>query len=218
MSDIQFFAEVLFPALLDGTLVTLALIATAAPFGFLTGVLIAVGRTYGNPQIAYLCRSYVVFFKGCPLILLLLILYYGLPSLGIKFSPFVAAVIGFILCNGAYNSEYIRGSLSSVKEGQMIAAQALGMTRMQAIRAIVLPQALRRALPGILNEFIYLIKYSSLAYMVTVIELTGAGKIVAARYFDFFEVFAIVGLIYLIIVSVATVAVGVIEKKIAYPV
>jgi polar amino acid transport system permease protein len=126
-------------------------------------------------------------------------------------------VIGFILCNGAYNSEYIRGAMLSVKDGQMVAAQALGMTRWQAVRVIVLPQAIRRALPGLSNEWIYLIKYSSLAYMITVIELSGAGKLVATKYFMYTESFLVIGAVYLFLVTLTTLAVSAIEKKYAVP-
>jgi len=217
MNEIDFFAGILLPALMEGAVVTLKLIAVSAPFGFLAGIGIAVGRTYGNHLTSFLCRLYIIFFKGCPLLLLLIILYFGLPSVGITLSAFTAAVIGFILCNGAYNSEYIRGAIQSVKEGQMIAAEALGMTRLQAIRYIILPQALRRAIPGISNEFIYLIKYSSLAYMITLIEITGAGKVIAARYFTFMEVFLVVGLFYLVLVSIATLILNRLEKKLAIP-
>ena len=122
-----------------------------------------------------------VFFKGCPLLVVLFLIYFGLPSLGLTLSAFTAAVIGFVLCNAAYNSEYIRGAISSIKDGQMVAARALGMTKRQAIESVILPQAMRRAIPGLSNEFIYLIKYSSLAYMITVIELSGAAKIAATK-------------------------------------
>lgn len=218
MIEASFFTEVLLPPLIKGGVISLELIALAAPFGLLMGIAIAVGRTYGGRLVSQACRLYVIFIKGCPLLLLLFILYFGLPSLGIVFTPFVAAVIGFILCNGAYNSEYIRGALLSIKEGQMIAASALGMTRAQAIRHIILPQALRRAIPGISNEFIYLIKYSSLAYMITVVELTGAGKLVATKYFTFTETFMVVGAVYLVLVTFTTIAANYLEKRYAVPV
>lgn len=217
MTEADFFLEILLPALLSGAVISLQLILLSAPFGFLLGTSIAVGRTYGGRLLSFLCKLYVIFFKGTPLLLLLFILYFGLPSVGIVFEPFVAAVIGFILCNGAYNSEYIRGALLSVKEGQITAAQALGMTKFQAIKNIILPQALRRAIPGVSNEFIYLIKYSSLAYLITVPELTGAGADIASKYFAYFEAFAMVGVFYLIMVTVATIAVNWLEKRTAIP-
>ncbi len=217
MDTAAYFSVVLGPALVKGLWTTLALIAWTAPFGLLLGTGIAVGRQYGGPILSRLCRAYVVFIKGTPLLLLLFILYFGLPSIGITFSAFVASVLGFVLCNAAYNSEYIRGGIKSVKEGQITAAQALGMTRMQSVREIVLPQALRRAIPGLSNEFIYLIKYSSLAYMITLIELSGAGKLAATKYFTYTETFLAIGMVYLVLVSITTLAVHLLEKRVSIP-
>ena len=101
--------------------------------------------------------------------------------------------------------------------GCIIAAEALGMTRFKAILYIILPQALRRATSGCSNEIIYLIKYSSLAFMVTCVELTGAGKIIASRYFEYTEVFIVVGAIYLLMVSVVTKALNRLEKRLEIP-
>ena len=217
MDNITFIREILFPPVLEGALVTLKLIALSIPLGLISGILIAVGRVYGNKLISSFCTIYTLFFRGTPLLVQLFILYFGLPSIGIFFSPFTAAVIGFILCSGAYHSEYIRGAIQSIKEGQMMAAEALGMTRTNAILYIILPQALRRAIPGCSNEIIYLIKYSSLAFMVTCVELTGAGKIIASRYFAYTEVFLVVGAIYLLMVSVVTKALNMLEKKLEIP-
>ncbi len=217
MENITFIREILLPPVLEGTLVTLKLIASSIPLGLILGILVAVGRVYGNKFISSFCAVYTLFFRGTPLLIQLFILYFGFPSIGIFFSPFAAAVIGFILCSGAYHSEYIRGAIQSIKTGQMMAAEALGMTRSKAILYIILPQALRRAIPGCSNEIIYLIKYSSLAFMVTCVELTGAGKIIASRYFEFTLVFAVVGAIYLLIVSVVTKVLNMLEKKLEIP-
>jgi len=99
----------------------------------------------------------------------------------------------------------------------MTAAKALGMTKTQAVLYVIIPQALRKALPGVSNEFIYLIKYSSLAYVVALIELTGAAKIVASKYFLYFDAFAAVGLFYLVLVTIATCVINALEKKYAIP-
>jgi len=214
--DANFLFSILLPALWDGLLITLKLIVLSAPFGLAFGILLAVGRVYGGTGINLLCRLFVGFVKGCPLILLLFILYFGLPSVGITMTALMASVTGFICCNSAYNSEYIRGAILSVKEGQLIAASALGMTKAQAIRYVVLPQALRRAIPGLSNEFIYLIKYSSLAYMITLIELTGAGKLVFSKYFEP-DVFLMIGIVYLALVTITTFGANAIEKKFAVP-
>jgi len=217
MENLTFIREILLPPLLEGTVVTLKLIVASIPLGLILGILIAVGRVYGNRLISSFCTVYTLFFRGTPLLVQLFILYFGFPSIGIFFSPFAAAVIGFILCSGAYHSEYIRGAIQSIKTGQMMAAEALGMTRAKAILYIILPQALRRAIPGCSNEIIYLVKYSSLAFMVTCVELTGAGKIIASRYFAYTEVFLVIGIIYLLMVSVVTKVLNMLEKKLEIP-
>ncbi|GAI52527.1 unnamed protein product, partial [marine sediment metagenome] len=140
MDNITFIREIVFPPVLEGALVTLKLIALSIPLGLISGILIAVGRVYGNKLISSFCTVYTLFFRGTPLLVQLFILYFGFPSIGIFFSPFAAAVIGFILCSGAYHSEYIRGAIQSIKIGQMMAAEALGMTRAKAILYIILPQ------------------------------------------------------------------------------
>ncbi len=217
MIDLYFIQDVLLPPLIEGVLVTIKLIILSIPSGLVLGILIAVGRVYGNKFISSLCAVYTMFFRGTPLLVQLFIIYYALPSIGIFFSPFVAAVIGFILCSGAYHSEYIRGAIQSIKTGQMMAAEALGMSRIKAVLYIILPQALRRAIPGCSNEIIYLIKYSSLAFMVTCVELTGAGKIIATRHFKYTEVFLVVGIIYLVVVSIVTKFLNILEKKLRIP-
>ncbi len=217
MDQLVFVTDILLPALWQGLIVTLELIACTAPFGVLVGIAVAVGRVYGSRPVQYLARAYVAFFKGCPLLLLLFILYFGLPSIGISLSAFAASVLGFIFCNSAYDSECIRGAIKSIKEGQFTAGLALGMGKWQVIRHVILPQALRRAIPGLVNEFVYLIKYSSLAYMITVIELTGAGKMVATRYFTYNETFLVIGLVYLALVTLTTIGAHVLEHRVAIP-
>lgn len=196
---------------------TIKLVFWSIPIGLTLGIIVAIGRVYGNLLVSFLSKSYIIFFRGTPLLIQLFILYYGFPSIGIYFSPFVSAVIGFVLCSSSYHAEYIRGAIQSIKSGQLLAAQALGMTKMGAVLNIILPQALRRAIPGCSNEIIYLIKYSSLAFMVTCIELTGAGKIIASRYFTYTEVFLVIGAIYLIIVSLATKILNILENKLSFP-
>jgi polar amino acid transport system permease protein len=162
-------------------------------------------------------NAYVALFRGIPLVVQLFIWYFGLPYIGIYLSPFTAAVLGFSLCSGAYHSEYIRGALLSIKRGQMLAAQSLGFHKVQMIFSIILLQAIRRALPGCGNEIIYLIKYSSLAYMITCIELTGQGKILASNSFKYTEVFLMIGACYLVMTSVAALILGRLEDRLRLP-
>jgi polar amino acid transport system permease protein len=160
---------------------------------------------------------FVALFRGIPLVVQLFIWYFGLPYLKIYLTPFIASVVGFSLCNGAYHSEYVRGALLSIKRGQMLAAQSLGFTKVQMIFSIILPQAIRRALPGCGNEIIYLIKYSSLAYMITCIELTGQGKILASNSFKYTEIFMIIGACYLAMTSVASIVLHHVEDRLQIP-
>jgi len=145
-----------YPHLLAGLAVTLELIACSAPLGLVIGIVIAVSRAYGGPIFSPLAYIYQIIFRGTPLLLQLFVIYYGLPRLGVVFSPLTAAIIGFGLCSGAYHSEYFRGALLSIPIGQMEAARALGMGKLQTIRSIILPQMIRRAIPGCSNEITYL--------------------------------------------------------------
>jgi polar amino acid transport system permease protein len=217
MMDMQFYWHRLIPALNEGLLVSIALILPASLGGITVGIAVGSLRAYANPLLKSVANGYAVLFRGTPLVVQLFILYFGLPNLGIYLEPYSAALLGFILCSGAYHSEYIRGSLFSIKKGQLAAAHALGFSTLKALLWIIIPQAVRRALPGCGNEFIYLIKYSSLAYIVTCVELTGHAKIIASRTFRFTEAFMVAGLYYLIMVTVATFALRKLENKLAIP-
>lgn len=215
--DIAFFTQELLPALNKGLLMSLALIVPASTLGFIGGVALGCARAFGSPWLRALGNGYTALLRGVPLAIQLMLIYYALPKLGIYFAPYGAALTSFILCTAAYQSEYIRGALLSIKQGQIMAAEALGFTRIQTIFWIVVPQAARRALPGCGNEIIYLIKYSSLAYLVTCMELMGEGKVVASDTFRFTEVFLAVGAYYLIMVSVATAILNALERRYAVP-
>ncbi len=211
------FYQQLFAGLNQGLKMTIALIIPAAIGGVLLGILAGTLRTYGNIWVRRFGNAYAAAFRGTPLVVQLFILYYGLPNIGIYLSPYAAAVTGFILCSGAYQSEYVRGALYSIKKGQYLGAQALGLSSFQTVFWIIIPQAIRRAIHGCGNELIYLIKYSSLAYIVTCMELTGEGNTVATEYFRFTEVFLVVGVYYLVLVSLAMVLLKQVEKWLEIP-
>jgi len=211
-----FFQE-LFEALNRGLIMSMALIIPCAVGGFLVGIIAGCLRAFGDPLIRRVCDAYAAVFRGTPLVVQLFILYFGFPNIGIYLTPYAAAVTGFILCSGAYQSEYVRGALLSIKRNQYFGAQALGLTKFQSIFWIIVPQAMRKALPGCGNEVIYLIKYSSLAYIVTFMELTGEGKTLATEYFRFTEVFAVIGLYYLALVSMAILVLKKVEKAVHIP-
>ena len=205
------------PQLGEGLLVTLRLILVAAPVGLAVGFAIGLIRVYGNRLARGLATTYQLTFRGVPLIVQLFILYYGLPRIGVTLSPFAAAALGFILCSGAYHSEYVRSAILSVPDGQMDAGRSIGMSVRQTVIHIILPQVFRRALPGCSNEIVYLIKYSSLAYLVTLVDLTGQGRLIAYASFRFFETFFVVGLIYVALVALATSLLRLVERRLRIP-
>ncbi|XPV76484.1 MAG: amino acid ABC transporter permease [Desulfovibrio sp.] len=212
MIDVAFYTERALPALNEGLLWSISLIIPSAIFGLLIGIVTGTIRAAGPMWLRKIGDLYAALFRGTPLVMQLMFIYYGLPNFGIYLEPYWAAVTGFMLCSGAYNSEYIRGALLSIKRGQVLAAQALGFSTFRTMTCIIIPQALRRALPGCGNEIIYLIKYSSLAYVVTFMELTGEAKNLATRSFRFTEVFLAVGMYYLFLVTIATWILHKVEK------
>ncbi len=203
MKELFFLQPDILSALARGLVVSVQLIIPSTIFGVIIGVTVGALRFYGNTTVKTIGDAFVLVFRGFPLVVQLFIWYFGLPYIGIYLTPFVASVLGFSLCSGAYQSEYVRGAFRSVKTGQMLAAQALGFSRIKMIFFVTLPQAFRRALPGCGNEIIYLIKYSSLAYMITCIELTGEGKVIASDSFRYTETFLVIGAIYLVLTSAA---------------
>ena len=217
MSDfISFFAQSL-PKLLDGLSITLFLTFLSLILGFLLGISLALGRIYTPKIISWLCIGYIEIIRGTPLLVQLFILYFGLPSVGIRLTPITAAVIGLSLNSGAYQAEYLRGSIQSIKSGQMIAARSLGMTKTQAVAHVILPQALRTSIPAWSNELIYLLKYTSIAYIIQVVELTAEGKFIAADTFRYLEIFTMIAIIYLSLTVLFTEIIDRIEHRIRIP-
>ena len=210
------YGEIL-PALNRGIVLSFQLIVPAAVLGFAGGLALGCLRTFGTPWMRVLGNAYTAIIRGVPLAVQLMMIYFALPKIGIYFEPYGAALLSFILCSAAYHSEYIRGALLSIKQGQFKAAQALGFTTLQTVFWIIAPQAARRALPGCGNEIVYLVKYSSLAYLVTCMELMGEGKVVASDTFRFTEVFLVVGAYYLVMVTIATWILHWLEKRYRIP-
>jgi polar amino acid transport system permease protein len=217
MEELAYIQHTVIPSLMQGLGVSVLLILPSAVCGLFLGIAAGTLQVFGSPMAQSLVKGFVLIFRGFPLIIQLYLWYFGLARIGIFLSPYMASVLGFSLCSAAYHSEYIRGALLSIKHGQAAAAHALGFTRLQTLLSVILPQAMRRALPGCGNEIIYLIKYSSLAYMVTCIELTGKAKILASASFKYIEVFMIVGAVYLFLVSLASFLLSRLEARLAIP-
>jgi polar amino acid transport system permease protein len=202
--DTAFLLERIIPALNRGLLVTIQLVIPSMILGFAGGVALGAVRAFGRPWLRRAGDIYTAVFRGVPLIIQLFILYNALPKLDIYLNGFEAAVLGFIMCSAAYHSEYIRGALLSIRLGQIRAAQALGFSGLDLLLYIVIPQALRRALPGCGNEIIYLIKYSSLAYMTTCVDLTAEARNLASHTYRNQEIFLVCGIYYLTLTSLAS--------------
>jgi polar amino acid transport system permease protein len=220
--QMHFIMNEVVPGLNEGLLVSVKIIVPSALLGLALGVLVGVIRVFGRPWLVRICEVYVSLFRGTPLVVQLFFWYFALPYVAvgdfrIVLGPMEASIVGFMLCSGAYHSEYIRGGLNSIKGGQLKAAYALGMTPITTIREVILPQAFRRALPGCGNEIIYLVKYSSLASIITVNELTGVGRGIAKATWKNTEVFLVVGVYYLVLVTVATILLKKLEKRLHIP-
>ncbi|MDR1870922.1 MAG: amino acid ABC transporter permease [Deltaproteobacteria bacterium] len=236
MGTWEFYVTVLAPALNKGFWLSVKIIVPSTLLGVAIGVLAGAGRAAGPKWLKRILDLYVSIFRGTPLVVQLMMWYYGLPSLTLLLEPilkplgwpeftwrifllkpYAAAVLGFSLCSGAYQSEYIRGALLSIRRGQYLAAESLGFTRLQTFWHVTAPMALRRAVPGCGNEIIYLIKYSSLAVLVTLQELTGEAKQIASLYFRHLECYLLVALYYLVLVTIATFLLRRLEKSLAVP-
>lgn len=208
------------PRLSQGLLLTLELTALSMALGAVLGLVLAVLRVYGRGPLypAYLLASgYVHLFRGTPLLVQLMTIYFGLPTVGVRFSPFVAGILALTLNTAAYQAEYFRGAIQSVRAGQMQAALALGLSRLQAIRYVVLPQALRLVIPPWSNELIYMVKGSAVVYLIGVAELMGQAKTIAARTFRNFEVYIVVALFYLALIFVLTLLLRWVERRAHVP-
>lgn len=140
MVELSPFYQDLFTSLNRGLVMSIALIVPSAVGGVLIGIFAGAIRTYGNRVIRTIGDGYAAVFRGTPLVIQLFVLYFGLPNIGIYLSPYIAAVLGFTLCSGAYQSEYVRGALLSIKSGQYLGGQALGMTTLQTIVWIIIPR------------------------------------------------------------------------------
>ena len=188
------------PAMLDGTLITLELTAVGLGMGLVLGLLAGLGRVYGSRTLRWLSVAYIELFRGTPLLVQLFLIYYGLPGLGITFSRLDAAFLALGLNSGAYQAEYLRGALLAVGQGQMLAGRAVGLTRWQAIRLVILPQALRLMIPSWSNEPVALLKSTAIAFLVAVPELMARAKSVAAQTYDPIGAYLAAAVIYLVIV------------------
>ena len=190
------------PFLLKGAYFTVFLSLGGMFFGLLIGFGLALMRLSAIKLLSWTARVYVSFFRGTPLLVQLFMIYYGLPQLGIELDPLPAALIGFSLNMAAYACEILRAAISSIDRGQWEAAASIGMTRGQAMRRAILPQAARTALPPLGNSFISLVKDTALAATIQVPELFRQAQLITARTFEIFTMYLAAALIYWVLASV----------------
>lgn len=200
--DLQYIIE-LMPILLKYLGVTMEM----ALWGFLFAIILALGlalvRVFKIPFIQHLASLYISFFRGTPLLVQLFLLYYGLPQfmpILIGLDAFTASIIGLSLHFSAYMAESIRAAILGIDKSQMEACLSLGMTRLQAMKRIILPQASRVATPSLMNYFIDMIKSTSLAFTLGVTEIMAKAQMEASSSFKFFESFLAVAVIYWLVV------------------
>ncbi|MCI0336182.1 MAG: ABC transporter substrate-binding protein/permease [Acidobacteria bacterium] len=160
------------------------------------GLALALMNLYGPRLVSWLAKAYVELFRGTPLLIQLYLIFYGLPNIGIKLSPLVAAVVGLGLNYAAYEAENYRAGIQSIPRGQMEAALSLGMTRGQSLRHVIVPQAMRLVIPPVTNDFISLFKDSSIVSVITMVELTKVYGQLASTYYDYIGVGILTAAIY----------------------
>nr|WP_244877068.1 amino acid ABC transporter permease [Carnobacterium mobile] len=167
---------------------------------------------YGPKWVTWIIQLYIYIMRGTPLLLQLMVIFFGLPIIGITFDRFTAAILAFLLNYTAYYAEIFRGGILSIPIGQFEAIKVLGMGKFQGFKRIIIPQVFRIVLPSIGNEVISLVKDTSLVYILGLSELLRAGQIAANTYASLLP-FAAVGIIYLLLTGIITVALNFIETK-----
>lgn len=187
------------PLLGKGALMTMQISLLAMLLAIVVGLLVALLRLYAPQPLSGLAVSFVEVFRGTPLLIQLYLIFYGLPHLGIRFDPFTAAVLGLGLNYGASEAENYRAGILSIPRAQMDAAQALGMSWWQSLQNIILPQAVRVVIPPVTNDFIALLKDSSLVSVISMVELTTMYGQLASTYFDYLGIGLLTAGVYFLI-------------------
>ncbi len=194
-------------------LVTIASVCAGLVIGLLMAVL---SRLQWKPLSLFLA-AYLYVFRSVPVLVLLFIVFFGLPSMGIRIPPFTAMVLTLGLISGAYLAEIFRGAMSAVDGDEILAAEAMGMDRMQSFLYIILPQMFRMSIPGMINEFTSILKYTPFAYTVGIPEIMKEAMSLAALTLRGVEIYLAVGMIYFAIYKLFVMLFMVFEKKFRVP-
>ncbi|KMY48308.1 amino acid ABC transporter permease [Peribacillus loiseleuriae] len=216
MNEFLSFALTYLPYLLQGALVTVEIAVIGVIFGSILGLLVGLGRVSKNPLLSQLSKFFIWVIRGTPLLLQLFVIHFAIPSVfsSLTMPPFVSACIALSINAAAYIAEIARGAIQSIDKGQMEAARSLGLSSSQSMRRVIIPQAFRRMLPPLGNEFIALIKESSLVSTIALYDLLRTGQQIISSTYRYMEIFFLVGLIYLLLTTVMSFIIGKIEKKV----
>ena len=203
-----------FPLLIEGAIFTIQITALSVAIGIIIGLFVGVARISKIRIIKWLAAIYVDFLRGTPLLVQIFLIYFALPVLtGIKMNPFVAAIAACSINSGAYVAEIFRAGIQSIDNGQMEAGRSLGLSWFQTMRYIIIPQAFKNIFPALGNEFIVLLKETSVSGYIAMQDLTKGGDIIRSRTYDAFMPLIAVALIYLVIVMILTAGVHVLERR-----
>ncbi len=205
------------PAILKGLALTLEIIFITISLGFVLGLPVASIQVYSWRALAVLMYVYERIVRGIPVMFTIFLIYFGAPYLGLELDAFMSGVLALGLRSSAYQSQIFRGSLQSVGKDQIDAAESLGMGRLKIIRKVVLPQALRRALPAWSNEWSTMVKDSSLVYVLGVVEMMTRAKMIVDRTGMAIPIFLTVALFYLIITASGNKFLRYLEERLAIP-
>lgn len=217
MNDYFSFLAIALPAFYEGTLISLKIAAVALAGGFILGLPVALVRVFGGGWLRKAAIGYIELLRGIPLLVLLFVVYYGLPQFGVTLTALTSAYLALGLNSSAYQAEYFRGSIQAISEGQMLAARSIGMSRLKAIWYVVVPQALRLALPAWSNEAVSMIKYTAVVYLIAVPDLLTQAKLLVSKYYNPLESYLSVAVVYIILVGVMTVIMHYVEKASRIP-
>lgn len=202
----------IWPILKAGLLVTIPLSLISFAIAIVIAVITALARISDYKILRWIFGAYVWVFRGTPLLVTLFIVFFGLPKVGITLDAWTAAIITFSLNTGAYASESIRASILAIPKGQWEAAESLGMTYWQMLRRIIAPQTVRISLPPVANDFIDLVKGTSLVASITLADLFMVGQQITARTYEPLMIYSLCAVIYLMFISILMVIQGRLEK------
>lgn len=202
------------PLLLQGALVTIKITAFSVAAGFLIGMLASIANLSSIKPLRWLVRVYVDVVRGTPMLVQIFLIYFALPQIiGQRIDPFIAAVTACSLNSGAYMSEIFRAGIQSINKGQMEAGLSLGLSWAQTMRYIIMPQAFKAIIPPLGNEFIAMLKDSSLVSVIGFEELMRRGQLIIAKTYASAEIWTAVALIYLIMTQVISHLIAYLERK-----